>query len=266
MFQEQTTMINTPFIPGIYNYCDRWCERCQYINRCHIGSDDKVLQMELKMELAENDEEEQNVIFDHLKDSLADVKNLIKEQIEISGKSWQEFLKDIEENPYVPPAPTKHQEQLETLALDYGKWVSEWRAQNNSYFQEENMMELVLTSEKNPERLIHEINEAFQIIQYYQFFIGAKIHRMIHGKLEHWEDDDPIQNDWHGSAKISIVAIEKSQKAWLQLSNFFPDLADSILDNLAWLDRVKRGVLKEVPDALGFVRPGFDTNANYPMD
>src|SRR2546423_12378923 len=22
------------FIPGIYNYCDRWCERCPFSNRC----------------------------------------------------------------------------------------------------------------------------------------------------------------------------------------------------------------------------------------
>src|SRR5882672_12548767 len=22
------------FIPGIYNYCDRWCERCAFTSRC----------------------------------------------------------------------------------------------------------------------------------------------------------------------------------------------------------------------------------------
>ncbi len=22
------------YIPGIYNYCDRWCERCQFTSRC----------------------------------------------------------------------------------------------------------------------------------------------------------------------------------------------------------------------------------------
>ncbi len=25
---------NPDFIPGIYNYCDRWCERCQFTSRC----------------------------------------------------------------------------------------------------------------------------------------------------------------------------------------------------------------------------------------
>src|SRR5437660_6093958 len=28
-------LANDPrFIPGVYNYCDRWCERCPLSNRC----------------------------------------------------------------------------------------------------------------------------------------------------------------------------------------------------------------------------------------
>ena len=25
---------NPDFISGIYNYCDRWCERCAFTSRC----------------------------------------------------------------------------------------------------------------------------------------------------------------------------------------------------------------------------------------
>ncbi|MDB5210640.1 MAG: hypothetical protein JWQ30_1467, partial [Sediminibacterium sp.] len=27
------------FISGIHNYCDRWCERCTFTNRCSIYED-----------------------------------------------------------------------------------------------------------------------------------------------------------------------------------------------------------------------------------
>jgi hypothetical protein len=27
---------NPDFISGIYNYCDRWCERCQFTSRCFL--------------------------------------------------------------------------------------------------------------------------------------------------------------------------------------------------------------------------------------
>ena len=33
---------NSDFISGIYNYCDRWCERCPFTARCLLyASDDE---------------------------------------------------------------------------------------------------------------------------------------------------------------------------------------------------------------------------------
>ncbi len=31
------------FIPGIYNYCDRWCERCSMSSRCSVFAIDRKL-------------------------------------------------------------------------------------------------------------------------------------------------------------------------------------------------------------------------------
>src|ERR1051325_2005352 len=36
------------FIPGVYNYCDRWCERCRFNNRClthHVEQQRKALEL-----------------------------------------------------------------------------------------------------------------------------------------------------------------------------------------------------------------------------
>ena len=253
-------MNKNTLIPEIYNYCDRWCDRCRFVNRCHLGTDDRVLKMELQMELADDDEELQRVLFNHMKDSLSEVRNLIKEQVEVSGRSWVDFLNDIEQNPYTPPEPTKAQEVLETLALDYGKEVSNWLAKNYLFFQADER-EISLADEFSSISVEDstQVNHIFQVIQYYQFFIGAKIHRMIHGKLDHWDDDPVIQNDWHGSAKVALVSIEKSQKAWLQIYDAYPNFEDEVLDFLAWLDKIKSGILEEVPHAYSFIRPGFDT-------
>ena len=35
--KEENTKTNdedSKYIPGIYNYCDRWCERCEFTSRC----------------------------------------------------------------------------------------------------------------------------------------------------------------------------------------------------------------------------------------
>ena len=35
-------MANNPdFIPGIYNYCDRWCEHCPFTLRCMVYAMEK---------------------------------------------------------------------------------------------------------------------------------------------------------------------------------------------------------------------------------
>jgi len=31
-------------IPGIYNYCDRWCERCAFSRRCRVFRDVRVME------------------------------------------------------------------------------------------------------------------------------------------------------------------------------------------------------------------------------
>ena len=30
------------FISGIYNYCDRWCERCQFTSRCLVFAQEQA--------------------------------------------------------------------------------------------------------------------------------------------------------------------------------------------------------------------------------
>jgi hypothetical protein len=32
-----------PYIDGIFNYCDRWCERCEYSGRCRVFAMDRSL-------------------------------------------------------------------------------------------------------------------------------------------------------------------------------------------------------------------------------
>jgi hypothetical protein len=65
--------------------------------------------------------------------------------------------------------------------------------------------------------------------------------------------------DSDGSAKVVLIAIERSMGAWGILREQFPGEQDSILDILAHLERLRNEVERECPDARSFQRPGFDT-------
>ena len=39
-FAYQSPAMSDNFIPGIYNYCDRWCERCTFTSCCAVYEDE----------------------------------------------------------------------------------------------------------------------------------------------------------------------------------------------------------------------------------
>jgi len=72
------------------------------------------------------------------------------------------------------------------------------------------------------------------------------------------ENEDEIQNDSNGSAKVALIGIDRSIGAWAKLYELFPDQSDTILDILLQLDRLKKKIDITFPNAQHFKRPGFD--------
>jgi hypothetical protein len=106
-----------------------------------------------------------------------------------------------------------------------------------------------------------EIIEAVEVIRWYHFFIAAKTIRAVSGLVDMQEDgdmEDVAQSDANGSAKIALIAIDRSLSAWSRLREHFPDQGDEMLDFLVELDRLRRELEKTFPTARDFKRPGFD--------
>jgi hypothetical protein len=57
---------------------------------------------------------------------------------------------------------------------------------------------------------------------------------------------------------VTLVAIERSIAAWLRLRDILPAHESAILNMLAMLDRMRRGIRAVLPDVEAFRRPGFD--------
>jgi len=45
-FDDHIELPEGDFIPGIYNYCNRWCERCLYTEKCRLFADEKIFMKE----------------------------------------------------------------------------------------------------------------------------------------------------------------------------------------------------------------------------
>ena len=113
-----------------------------------------------------------------------------------------------------------------------------------------------LTAEDDP-----TTDDMIEILCWYQFFIAAKAHRAFHGILDFDGDEDidelsDPQSDANGSAKVALIAVERSILAWTYLLN--PNNATIIRPFIELLESIKDQIELKFPNARDFVRPGFD--------
>ena len=106
------------------------------------------------------------------------------------------------------------------------------------------------------------LNDAVEVVQWYQFQIYIKLTRAIDGQMreqtEDFEEIEDFPKDSDGSAKVALIGIDRSIAAWSMLWKYFPDEEDSILAILVQLERLRREAERRFPNARAFVRPGFD--------
>ena len=101
------------------------------------------------------------------------------------------------------------------------------------------------------------LEEAVEVIRWYQYFIAAKAMRALLGKMEE-DGPDEFPSDADGSAKIALIAIDRSINAWAMISHHDPHDRESILNIISFLDRLGQAIEETFPKARSFVRPGFD--------
>ena len=102
---------------------------------------------------------------------------------------------------------------------------------------------------------------ALAVVQWDLFLIHVKISRALDGRDEYPNgapfEPDAVQSDWNGSAKVALISIERSERAWRELAGERPgDAATVLADTLA---RLRQMMSDEFPRAMAFRRPGFDT-------
>ena len=237
------------YIPGIFNYCDSWCERCPFTHRCRS--------YDPRQSSAENDS---GALLEMLHDSLQEAMAVIRTHVEEQGLDWDTFQREAASTSLARPEFTAPQERLMALARAYSKQARTWLEEHRDLLQargEELSDQLALGMPVREKGI--ELADALEVIQWYLFLIQTKLHRALQGLHDDFPlEDDPIQNDANGSAKITLIAVENSLAAWEVVRERFPNQTDSILDLLVLLGRLRSGIEHTFVHVREFIRPGFD--------
>lgn len=90
--------------------------------------------------------------------------------------------------------------------------------------------------------------------------VASKIFRAVSSARDPDVPRDDLQSDANGSAKVALLVIEASKRAWRVLMAPRRGVANGAPARfLATLEGLERDVLELFPRAFEFIRPGFDT-------
>jgi hypothetical protein len=277
------------YIPGIFNYCDRWCERCPLTARCRQFAMEELMNRHSDIQNAEFWEEFRRLfpINPEFEEMLAEALEEVEEE-----EVWSSSLRDpvdeeASEDKFDRPLQTPLVQAAFKYAADVRNWLSTTGLRNH---------ERAAGSPGNVDR-----DDALDIIEWYALQIGVKLARASHSLLVEldedydpsplddepdaessaanpfedpvdddedpdalWEDDitrtlrEADQHDRDGSAKVALIGIERSLGALTLLRRELPGEEAAIKPLVQHLARLRVALDREWPGARTFIRPGFD--------
>ncbi|MFW5821298.1 MAG: hypothetical protein ACOCWA_08410, partial [Bacteroidota bacterium] len=224
------TIPDKRYISGIYNYCDNWCDRCDLRNKCSSYDMEKEVFKDRNYDISDPQ-------------LGMDTKAISQATREI----LEEYTSDLPSGNDIDDNSRKILDSVMTLNANNILLMAENYARSIGFWFHENQKTSSMRTEKNA--------EYFKVILWYHIFIPAKLRRALRNQNP---DEDPQQNDTNGSAKIALIAIERSMYAWSELMNQNPDIEDFAVQICIHLKKIKKEVENSFPEAWKFVRPGFD--------
>jgi hypothetical protein len=224
-----TELANNPdLISGIYNYCDRWCERCPLTSRCLVYATEQE-----DHDSFENRDVSNEAFWKKLGSIFQETRKMIAEWARDAGVDLTE--------PVVEDELRRHRKRqlvdnhpLTKSGKHYASAASDWFRQ------------------------FDETEDAREVIQWYQYQIAVKTMRALSGQREELEEDPELPKDSDGSVKVALIGIDRSMAAWRLMQLSLPEGADTIVPLILQLERLRVRLEHAFPKAREFVRPGFD--------
>lgn len=243
-------------IAGIHNYCDRWCERCAFTSRCAVFESESKTTPE-QQDLANK------AFWERLSENFAKARTMLEQKAEEFGIDLSANVDEITKNEEDLRIKSQRHRIIQ-IAQEYATFSRNWlKTQPGMMEKLEKLKEEItigLESHEGVKLQAETIKDCLAVIQWYIGFMEAKFMRALMGKMDDMTSgpDEEYPRDYDGSAKIGMIAIDRSMQAWAKLFDLLPQQEDEFLRALSLLEKMKSHALSEFPDAMKFIRPGFD--------
>ena len=229
---------NPRLIPGIYNYCDGRCPRCPFTDRCLTYLDQE--------DTAAGDGDHHVSFAQKVTQSVQRTLDMLAEVGQREGIDLTSLHADDPDEKKIEQALGRHYDD---------PIVAQSRAYTHLVWPIVKALAPVVIARGDP-----LVIDAVETIEWFSTFISSKIFRAVAGQAEMSRDrDDDGQPDHDGSAKIALLGIAESRAAWRILMESGKATADGVpAQAVRMLDALDTSVRAHFPNAMAFIRPGFD--------
>lgn len=242
-----TDLANNPdLISGIYNYCDRWCERCPLTSRCLVYATEQEDNDSFESHDLRNEVfwQKLSAIFQETRELIVEWANEVG--FDLNGHSDDDESRQHRKKQLVDNHP------LTKAGKKYANTASDWFRELDQTIDNDNS---------------DRLEDAREVIQWYQYQIAVKTMRALSGRKEEFEEAPELAElpkDSDGSAKVALIGIDRSIAAWRLMQLSLPERAGSIVPLILQLERLRQRLERAFPEARAFIRPGFDELQGVP--
>ncbi|MCK4553571.1 tetratricopeptide repeat protein [Candidatus Parcubacteria bacterium] len=249
------------FESGIYNYCDRWCEKCLDTEKCYMYAQEQLRKKNLTPNPSPSQGEgnKDDDFMSEVMYSLKTTEKLIKTVMKHDGFNPDEIDKNIEENAWDKDA-RKRYDNVECLKLinDYSgeahKFLEKYFTSQEQYKQQFNL-------ELNQDDIKNEI----EIINWYHTFLPTKVWRCLYER-EDWqrEQDEELKEMIKEGLERYFALVEKcfnkSRQALSGLAQKRQDYSETAADLLNKLNLAEISFRQEfdLPQGYNIMPPEFN--------
>lgn len=251
----QPNTAQSDLIPGIYNHCDSWCERCPLTARC------RSYQMQNSSGIPQAADLTASLVH-----QLTEALNLTRRYVEKIHReqvfSLPAGLAEGDKQRFEEQVVTAKEHPASRLAVAYLTQTGTWLGDEKGLLEQAGRrqlrnVQLGIQTEDEAMILLNALKDAHEQIRWYRTLIPVKTTAALRS-IDEPTDDEYLLDYYNGKAKLVLVSIDQSLAAWRTLIAFYPEKVDDLLDLLSTLSQLSKHIEFTFPEARSFQRPGLD--------
>jgi len=248
------------FIVGIFNYCDRWCERCDITGRCRLYHD--LARIDRRHKRRGEDPDDIDVALKDVDRNFKGLMRLICRDAKKMGIDLDEIARQAAQAPAVDRSKIDEhplaregmsffktaQKLLKALSKEIGQ--SREDISRRSEFME-------VAGEA---RRLAKICDAHEVLNWDSSMVAVKIKRAISSLFKDGEENsDADSEEFHlqdaqATAALVLSCLERDKLALLTIYDWSKDDQDAAVGLLAKAERMSRGLNQLMPGAAGYLK------------